>query len=106
MKQTMIDVFRMMCRYAVKDALIYCGGVLSAKDIVKGLVLFEGKNLSSDKVRKALRELAEEGLVKKTSYAVTSEDEKHPPINGWALTDAAFQTDIYHEEKKRKENTA
>lgn len=57
------------------------------------------------RVRKALKELRELGLIEYTSqgcpalvsYEGELVDEAHPPINGYALTKKAFETDTWKE---------
>lgn len=93
-------VFKMLCHLIT---VTYETEVRTSKEIA------HATNLSVYKVRKALRQLAENGYIEKYSegcpacydlYTGELIYESLPPRNGWKLTEKGYQTDVYKTESK------
>lgn len=93
-------VFEKLCHAL---AFTWETNVITSKEIA------HATNLSVYKVRKALRQLAENGFIEKhsegcpaccDSYTGELIHESYPPRNGWRLTEKGYQTDIYKSEYK------
>lgn len=78
---------------------------------IASLMLFES-NISKYKMRKALKELIADGLLEYTSQGRPAIEsigeytelvcEAAPPINGYALTKAGFESDEYKEASEQR----
>lgn len=79
---------------------------------ISNLMLFE-PGISKYRMRKALKELIADGLIEYTSQGRPAIEscgeytelvcEAGPPINGYALTKAGFESDEYKEESERRD---
>lgn len=79
---------------------------------ISSLMLFE-PSISKYMMRKALKELVADGLIEYTSQGCPAIEsigeytelvcEAGPPINGYALTKAGFESDEYKEESERRD---